>query len=97
VYRGECIATGEPVIIKCVEKQGVNDTVVSAIRNEVEFSFDSDGLPKILAYFETETDCILIKQLQPGVSLTDHWSSLKKKERIPFIQAFTAQLSRLLD
>jgi serine/threonine protein kinase len=70
----------EQLVLKKVEKS--NKLGFDQLKNEVTFSFEIDGLPKIISTEETDTHFSLLKKYQEGICLTDFWSTVKRRNRL---------------
>jgi len=83
-YLGKSKTTNEKVLIKFVSKiEHPNGT--ARLRNELQFNFHYSGLPRILDFFESENEIILVRQFEEGIRLSDYWKNLKRSERIRFL------------
>jgi serine/threonine protein kinase len=83
-FLGASKKTGEKVFIKFVSKTE-HPNGVGRLKNELLFDFNYPGLPKILDFFESEKEMILVRQYVEGVRLDDYWKKLKRIERTPFL------------
>lgn len=96
VFLAKNILTGEQVIIKT--NSGKNDDSIETIqlRKEQHFSFEFFGLPKVIDFYEVGKELFLIKKFQKGIPLDEYWSTLNRKERIPFLMDMLAKLNEIL-
>jgi serine/threonine protein kinase len=87
--------TGEPVILKFVVKNNDVSTGAKQLKNESLFNFQFEGLPTIIDYFESDNECILVRNFQTGEILSTYWKTLSRMERIPFLIEFLKELNVL--
>lgn len=85
-------STNQTVILKAVRLHQNETTAVDRLREEARFSFDFPGLPKTIEFQETQTNAFLIRAFVEGVTLDEHWTSLKRKRRLPFLLEFLQKL-----
>lgn len=76
------------VVLKAVRLNQNNSTSAERLRAEAGFSFDFKGLPKTLHFEESESVLFLVREYCDGVPLDEHWKTLKRKQRLPFLIAF---------
>jgi serine/threonine protein kinase len=95
-FLGTSKKTGEAVIIKFVSKKDHPNGVARLI-NEYSFDFSQTNLPRILDFFESENELILVRVYENGITLGDYWKQLKRKERIPFLMALFEKLTLIFD
>lgn len=89
--------SNEQVIVKKVQKTTGNLVALNQLISEKQFSFEKDGLPKVLDFFETENELVLVKNYQLGVPLDAFWFKLKRKNKLAFLDLFFEQLNPILD
>ena len=51
------------------------------LRKEAAFSFIVDGLPETLDFFESESEILLFKSFQHGITLSDYLEQFRSKEK----------------
>ncbi len=95
-FSGVSKISGEQVLLKFVSAKDHPNGVVR-LKNEREFNFSSAGLPNVIDFFESESECILVRNFEEGVTLHEYWKRLASKERIPFLTQFLAKLAPLFD
>lgn len=83
---------GSKHVLKVVSVSSKNLLAQQRLRNEALFSFHFDGLPMILDFVESDTEMILVRNFVKGETLDRFWKQLKKKDRVPFMQAFFERL-----
>jgi len=94
-FSGVSKVTGDKVLLKFVAKKG--QTIgIERIRNERHFDFVEEGLPKILDYFESENECILVRKFQEGIPLDQYWKTIRKNERSATMIKVLEKLAPLL-
>ena len=62
-----------------------NEHLIVLLRQESELNFDLQGLPKTLAFEETDSEIILIRSYLPGIPLDEFWKKLPKNKRLDFL------------
>lgn len=97
VYLGEDIQNQQKVVIKALKKEASNEVLINRLREESRFSFNFDGLPKMLDSFESDTELILIKRFESGIPLQTYLNQFKGKKRLEQLILILSQLVPLVD
>lgn len=84
-------------VMKVANRSNVSPLVYEQLKSEATFSFDHPALPNILETQETENEFFLITEFKPGISLTEFWLKLKKKERILFLISFLEKFDKVYE
>lgn len=95
MFKGVEKKTGKFVVIKALAKEKSNSTALERLRNEARYSFEEEGLPEILEFYESETECILVRNFTNGITIDKYWDILKKRQRLPFLLEFLKEFERL--
>jgi len=96
VYFAESIENDEQVVIKHNQITSSNTNEIERLRGEQVFSFEQNGLPKVINFIETSSDIYLIKRFQPGIPLDHFWKTIHRKMRLLFIKMLVEKLSNIL-
>lgn len=96
-FKGIRKQDGLEVSIKIVQKDLHDARALDQLRNEASFSFDSDQLPQVLDFIESEEGLILVKKWMPGIELMDFKRQLKRRQLLPFVKQFVYQFTTLLN
>ena len=67
------------------------------IRKEGNLNFESEFLPKILAFEESETEIKFIKKYSVGIQLDEFWGKIKKKNQMLFLIEFLKKLEPIFE
>jgi eukaryotic-like serine/threonine-protein kinase len=97
IYKGEHLASGEKVLIKVVRKDDKNNRAAERLLWEAQFTFETEGLPKVFLLNEDDDTIVLVSKWLEGVSLDQFWRTIKKKQRIPVLVEIVKALSDKLD
>lgn len=97
LYKGVSKRNGDPVLIKALSKNQVDNSAVERLRNEAQFSFSSERLPVILDYYESETESILVRNFVKGTTLDRHWEQLRRKEKKDFLLHLIHEMEQIFD
>lgn len=92
VFLVQSRATGEKFILKSLKKNTQNNHLQLRLKNESSFLFESDFLPKVIEYLESDDEIMLILQYKEGKTLDEYWKSVKRKYRLDFIKKLTEAL-----
>lgn len=95
-FSGVSKNSGKKVLLKFVSAKD-HPNGVARLKNERAFTFSFSGLPEIIDFFESESECILVRNFEEGSTLQDYWKHLTKKERIPFLIVFFEKFIPLFD
>lgn len=74
--------SGDYFVLKSLQKETQNDQIQLRLRNEASFSFQSDYLPHVIEFFETDNELLLILKYKDGQTLSEFWQQIKKKNRV---------------
>lgn len=97
VYLAKNKFTDEMVVIK-TNSGAINIAPeLIQLKKERDFSFNFNGLPEIVDFYELENELFLVKKFQNGIPLDDYWKTLKRKEKLSFVKEFMKQLTVLLN
>jgi serine/threonine protein kinase len=97
IYLVEDRVNGEQGVLKAVKKETEQELIEERLRHEARFDFDFQGLPKILGIHESETELLLVRAFVPGVQIDQHWKSLKRKKKLPFLIQFIEKLELIFN
>ncbi len=97
LYKGVSKQNGNPVLIKALSKNQVDNSAIERLRNEAQFSFSSERLPVIHDYYESETESILVRNFVKGTTLDRHWEQLRRKEKRDFLLHLILEMEQLFD
>lgn len=97
VYLIEHRENGSKAILKQLDKQSNKHHILDCLRTESEFSFDFKGLPKTLAFVETENEFFLLKSHLEGVPLNEFWLTVPRKQRLETLKQLFQQLSPIMN
>lgn len=64
--------------------------------NESQFHFHTPQLAQVHDYWETEETICLILKYKEGETITQHWKTLKQKDKVPFTILLLEQVTQLL-
>lgn len=81
VFLAENKTTGVKSILKTIQKREDNMLAQERLRKEAAFSFIVDGLPETLDFFESESEILLFKSFQHGITLSDYLEQFRSKEK----------------
>ena len=95
IFKGVIKDSGEEVVIKALAKENTDTTAIERLRNEAQYSFHESGLPKIVEYFESDTECILIRNYTHAITIDKFWIKLKRRERLAFLIDLLNEFDRL--
>lgn len=84
-------------VVKVITKTDKNQHVVSHLRDEMNFNFSFNGLPKVLDSEESKTEVKLMLEYKEGITIDQYWNKLKKKNRLPFLITFFEKLSPIFE
>lgn len=96
VFLGESKNDGRQVVIKAVAKQN-NQIAVDRLRNEISFSFNHQGLPKVIDSYENENELFLVKEYADGIPIDQFWDKLKRQQRIGMLKTIAPKILELLE
>lgn len=94
IYLAENKISGEQVVLKVAQQ---SDVALERLKQEAAFSFDQAGLPRVIDFQESDQDSVLILEYQKGISWTDHFKTLRQKERLPELIRLLKLLAPLLN
>ena len=97
VYLVEHKETGQKAVLKHVNKDSVNETILERLRCEASFDFHLNGLPKTYYFDETETELILLKEYFEGIPLDVFWNKVNRKERLTILKSIFCLLTPLFE
>ncbi|OFZ61035.1 MAG: hypothetical protein A3D92_22085 [Bacteroidetes bacterium RIFCSPHIGHO2_02_FULL_44_7] len=92
VYFVESKKDGSKGVLKHVRKSSASQIAAERLRQEACFTFNHEGLPQTLDFYESESEVLLVRAYATGLPLHTFWLALRKKERIPFLQDFVTKL-----
>ena len=69
-----------------------NEHLIHLLRQESELNFQISGLPKTLAFEETESTLTLIRSYLAGIPLDEFWKKLHKNQRLDFLKKMIKNL-----
>lgn len=85
------------VLVKALRMDNASNLAIERLRNEIDFSFNSEGLPEILDHFESENELIIVRNYVDGVPLGEFWKTIKRRQRIQFLVKFIEKLIPLFE
>lgn len=92
VYLIQSKETGENFVLKSIQKETQNEQIQLRLRNESSFTFESAFLPKVVDFFETDNELLLVLKYKEGVTLDKFWKQIKKKNRVETLKKVTFAL-----
>jgi serine/threonine protein kinase len=92
VYLIQSKKTGENYVLKTIQKETQNEQIQLRLRNESSFTFESAFLPKVVDFFETENELLLVLKYKEGVTLDNFWKQINKKNRVETLKKITFAL-----
>ncbi|MBL1280319.1 MAG: protein kinase [Fluviicola sp.] len=84
--------TTEKAILKTINKKIVQEHISQRLIEEAAFSFELEGLPKVLSLENTENEVLLVLQCKRGVTIDEYWKTIRRKKRLPFLVDFLSKL-----
>lgn len=84
--------TGVKGVCKLLVKNDRNGHLWPLLRREAQLSFEMEGLPRTLAFHETDQNIVLIRSFTEGTPLQEFWKALPQKERLIFLRACIRRL-----
>ena len=96
VFFGVRKDNGQKVVIKSLAKTQDNLHLQQRLQEEALFSFQQDGLPQVLDYFEEDTEIMLVLAFKEGVSLMEFVKTLKQKQKPQFVLNLLKKLEPIL-
>lgn len=84
-------------VMKALRKSADNQMICDQLQRESTFNFEFKGLPRVLDFYDSEAELLLITKYHEGVTIDKYWNVLKKKERFPFLIAFLEALVPIFD
>ncbi len=97
VYRVYDLESEQFGVLKALRKNQVAEHVVNRLRQEATFDFEWDGLPKIIAVHETESELLVVRNYIDAEPINEYWKRIKKRERHAFLLKVLQQLSQIFD
>jgi serine/threonine protein kinase len=97
VFKGTCKLSGQAVLIKTCVISTTAPQAAERLREEHKCTFEYPGLPKVLAYLETENEVILVKAWHEGIELNRYLSHFKARDRAKLLIPVLEALKPLLD
>ena len=86
----------EQFILKTISTKDHDSNICDRLRNESEFSFKFEGLPKVVDQYESDEEIILVLQYKTGETLDQWWNKQPKKLRIKQLKRLLNALSPLM-
>ncbi len=77
--------TNRKVVLKALIINPNNSVPSKQLKAEASFSFDFEGLPKVMDFEETASNIFLVRQYIEGVPLDEYWGQLKRRKRLAFV------------
>ena len=96
VYLGIDRDTNSKVVLKTVNRIENDPAAIERLRSESRFSFEENGLPKVIDYYEDSNTLVLVKSYQSGKALDEYWESVPKRIRNQFLKDFIIKIVDLL-
>lgn len=72
-------------VCKLLTKTEKNEHLWPLLRREATWSFEEKGLPHTLAFRETDTGIVLIRNYQQGIPLNQFWMKTGRKKRVELV------------
>ncbi|MDX2359766.1 MAG: protein kinase [Crocinitomicaceae bacterium] len=89
--------SGDLAVLKAVRVSPTSKNNQERLKLESGFTFKFNGLPKILDFYESESEVILIKPFIEGITIDQYWNTLKRKQRRPFLIQFLQKIAPVFD
>ena len=86
----------EQFILKTISIQDHDSHICKRLRYESEFSFEFEGLPTVVDFYENNEEIMLILQYKTGETLDQWWDRQPKKLRIKQLKVFLNALTPLM-
>lgn len=80
-------------VAKIIEKTKKNISASNQLMAESTFSFNDSSLPSVISKGETDQFVYVILDYKPGITIDKYWTSLRRKERHPFLIQFLEKLA----
>lgn len=97
VFKGRRKSDDGEVLIKTCTKTSSNSHLSDRLRQERDFHFDFPGLPKILAFLETDSEIILVKKWEVGTELHHFVRKFKPRDRARELASILDKLTPILN
>ena len=85
IFLATDVQSEETVVLKAVRINPNDSTNAVRLKAEASFTFDFEGLPKTIAFQETESNLFLVREYVDGIPLDQYWNKLKRRHRLPFL------------
>ena len=95
VYRCKSTISNDYYVLKQLQKTEYNTMEQERLRQEATFSFDYDGLPKLLDFFEDEFSIKLVKKYEQGIPMNEFLAPFSQKKRRRLLGEIMLKLSDL--
>ncbi|WP_309282137.1 protein kinase [Fluviicola sp.] len=97
IFLAESKLSGAKSILKTVQKHEDNVLAQERLRKEAAFSFVVDGLPETMDFFESESEILLFKSFQNGITLNDYLEQFSSREKALQLLKVLEQLEPILE
>ena len=95
VYEVRSIRSGDCCVLKIQNKDPQKNQSTSPFLNEAQYNFSTEGLPQVIELIDTKDYLGLVLKKKNGIPIDEYFLTLKKKDRLPFIDAFVRKLNEL--
>lgn len=95
VYRCKSAISNDHYVLKQLQKTEYNTVEQERLRQEAGFSFDYDGLPKVLDFFEDDFSIKLVKKYEQGIPINEFLAPFSQKKRRHLLGEIMMKLSDL--
>lgn len=89
--------SGVKGVMKVVSKSQGSHLIADRLKSEATFNFSESGLPKIMDWYESETEMMVVRNWVEAKPLDVYFNSLKRKERHEAMCKVLEQLSHRLN
>lgn len=95
VYRCKSTISNDYYVLKQLQKTEYNTMEQERLRQEATFSFDYEGLPKVLDFFEDDFSIKLLKKHEQGIPINEFLAPYSQKKRRRVLGEIMLELSDL--
>lgn len=95
-FLAESKSDGEKVILKCINKANDHPPAIERLRHESSFTFEINGLPQILDFYESDSEMIMVKKYHEGITLDKHIDQFKRRKKLKELQSLLPSCDKLL-
>lgn len=97
VYLCRQLDNNQKIIVKQVRKEPKNSRAITQLFHEKEFSFTLNRLPQIIDLKEDDNYFYLLSTYIEGKTLKEFWLTIKRHNRIVFLQQFIEEIAPIFN